>query len=234
VRATVTVEDLLRMRSGIDAHEGGSALDPVARMLFAERDMAAYAAGRPLKDAPGVRWEYSSANTLILARLLGQTVGGGAAGMRAFVERELAQPLGITSLTMEFDGAGTFIGSTFVYATARDYARLGQLYLDDGLAPDGTRILPEGWVAMSRSSTLGAGYGAGFWTNDGGSPEARARISAGFAADGFYASGVFGQRIYIVPSARLVVARFGNSAPPDFGIKDDLALLAASASRRAP
>jgi CubicO group peptidase (beta-lactamase class C family) len=169
---------------------------------------------------------------LILDRLLGGIVGGGAAGMRSFADRELFGPLHMRGVTMEFDGRGVFVGSTYMYAPARAYARFGQLYLNDGITSDGRRILPEGWVAWSSRSTLGAPYGAGFWTNDGSSSTSAWRIARGFPKDGFFASGVLGQRIYIVPSAHLVVARFGYSRPPDFGIADDLALIKAAVERR--
>jgi CubicO group peptidase (beta-lactamase class C family) len=129
---------------------------------------------------------------------------------------------------MEFDGAGTFVGSAQVYATARDYARLGQLFLNDGIGPDGQRILPEHWVDYSRRSTLGSPYGAGFWTNDGPSPPAARRIASGFPKDGFFASGDRGQRIYIIPSEHLIIARFGYSPEPDFGIIEDLQLIDAA------
>ena len=101
------------------------------------------------------------------------------------------------------------MGSTWVYAPARSFARFGELYRKDGIAPDGRRLLPPGWVAWSRKSTLGAPYGAGFWTNDGPSDFAAQRVAGGFPKDGFYASGNLGQRIYIVPSEKLVVVRFG-------------------------
>ena len=104
-------------------------------------------------------------------------------------------------------------------------SRLGLLFLRDGLGPDGQRILPEHWVAYSRRSTLGAAYGAGFWTNDGPSGVAAARVARGFPRDGFFASGNRGQRIYIIPSEQLIVARFGYSPEPDFGILEDLALI---------
>ena len=230
-RARLTVEDLLRMQSGLDAREDASATSPVAQMEFVGRaaaDMAGFAARHPAKQPPGERFEYTSANTIILDRLLGQTIGGGPAGLRAFAEREVFAPLHMSNVTLEFDGAGTFVGSTWVYAPARDFARFGQLFLNDGIAPDGRRILPEGWVAWSRRSTLGAPYGAGFWTNDGPDPRAAQRVAAGFPRDGFYASGNLGQRIYIVPSQRLVVVRFGYSAPPSFGIADDVALIKAA------
>ncbi|MBE1162770.1 serine hydrolase domain-containing protein [Dyella acidiphila] len=227
-RARITIEDLLRMRSGLDIKESDSGFDPVGRMEFLKDDMAAYAAQQPLRTAIGSEWDYTSGNTLILDRLLGQTVGGGAKGMRDFAERELLQPAHLGNLTMEFDGSGVFVGSSYVYAPARTYARFGELYLHDGVAPNGQRILPEGWVAWSRRSTLGEPYGAGFWTNDGSSHVAAQRVAAGFPKDGFYASGFLGQRIYVVPSEHLVVVRFGYSRPPAFGIGDDIALIAAA------
>ena len=227
-RASITIEDLMRMRSGLAAEEAESAFSPVARMQFLHADMAGFAAGLPAKEPPGKTFEYTSADTLLLDRLIADKVGGGPGGLRAFGRRELFGPLGMGDVVMESDGQGTFVGSTFVYASARDYARLCMLYLRDGVAPDGHRILPEGWVAWSRRSTLGTPYGAGFWTNDGPSEFAARRVAAGFPKDGFFASGTMGQRIYIVPSQRLVVVRFGYSAPPDFGIADDVALIAAA------
>jgi len=227
-RAKITIEDLLRMQSGLDAAESESAFSPVALMEYTQADMAGFGARHSAKEPPATEWEYTSADTLILDRLLGQIVGGGAAGMRDFADRELFAPLHMAGVTMEFDGAGVFVGSSYVYAPARTYARLGELYLNDGLAPDGSRILPPGWVAWSRRSTLGSPYGAGFWTNDGPSRPAARRVASGFPKDGFYASGDLGQRIYIIPSTRLVVARFGYSMPPDYGIVDDLALIDAA------
>jgi CubicO group peptidase (beta-lactamase class C family) len=224
----------MRMRSGLDCPEAESAFSPVAEMEYDRADMAGFAARHLLKRAPGAEWEYTSADTLILDRLLGRTIGGGAAGMRDFAERELFAPLRMSDVTMEFDGAGVFVGSSYVYAPARAYARLGELYRNDGIAADGRRILPEGWVAWSRRSTLGAPYGAGFWTNDGPSRIAARRVALGFPKDGFFASGDLGQRIYIVPSAHLVVARFGYSRPPDFGIDDDLALVDAAVRASIP
>lgn len=227
-RRAITLEDLMRMRSGLAVEEAESASSPVAKMEFMHGDMAAFAAAQPAKEAPGRTWEYTSADTVLLSRKLGSVVGGGPAGMREFARRELFAPLGMGDVTMEFDGAGTFIGSTYVYASARDYARLGWLYLRDGIAPNGQRVLPEGWMDWSRRSTLDAPYGAGFWTNDGRSEEAKWRIAAGYPKEGFYASGTMGQRIYVIPSAHLVITRFGYSAPPSYGIKDDLALIKAS------
>jgi CubicO group peptidase (beta-lactamase class C family) len=224
-RAALVIDDLLRMDSGIDAAETGTGFDPVAQMLYGKDDMAAFAASFPLKEPPRTRFEYTSANTLLLDRLLGTIVGGGAPGMRAFADKELYAPLHMDHVTMEFDAAGTFVGSAQVFATARDYARLGQLYLNDGIGPDSQRLLPEHWVDYSYRSTLGAPYGAGFWTNDGPSSPAARRIASGFPKDGLFASGNRGQRIYIIPSEHLVIARFGYSPQPDFGIIEDLQLI---------
>jgi CubicO group peptidase (beta-lactamase class C family) len=227
-RSALVIDDLLRMDSGIDAAETGSGFDPVSQMLYGKDDMAAFGAGFPLGRPPRAEWDYTSVNTLILDRLLGTTVGGGAPGMRDFADKELYGPLHMDHVTMEFDAAGTFVGSAHVYATARDYARLGELFINDGIGPDGQRILPENWVAYSRRSTLGSTYGAGFWTNDGPSPSAAMRVARGFPKDGFFASGNRGQRIYIVQSEHLVVARFGYSPAPDFGISEDLQLIDAA------
>jgi CubicO group peptidase (beta-lactamase class C family) len=224
-RGALVIDDLLRMDSGIDAAETGSGFDPVSQMLYSQDDMAAFAASFPLKKPPRTEFDYTSANTLLLDRLLGTVVGGGASGMRAFADQELYAPLHMDHVTMEFDGTGTFIGSAQVYATARDYARLGQLFLDDGVGPDGRRLLPEHWTEYSYRSTLGSPYGAGFWTNDGPSSSAARRIASGFPKDGLFASGNRGQRIYIVPSEHLVIARFGYSPEPDFGIVEDLDLI---------
>jgi len=233
-RHAITLEDLLRMESGTSAVETGSGFDPASQMLYVHDDMAGYVASFALARPPRTAWEYTSANTLVLDRALGAAVGGGAPGFRAFAERELFQPLHMNGVTLEFDGTGVFVGSTHVYAPARAFARFGLLYLNDGVAPDGRRILPEGWVGFSRRSTLGAPYGAGFWTNDGPSRQAARLVDLGLPKDGFFASGNRGQRIYVVPSERMVMVRFGYTAGDTFDIAADLAVLrtAIEVSRR--
>jgi CubicO group peptidase (beta-lactamase class C family) len=228
-RGRITIEQLLQMRSGLDAAETGTGFDPASQMLLAQSDMAGFAARHRLKHTPGTVWEYSSANTLILDRLLGNTVGGGAAGMREFAERELFNPLHMANVTMEFDGRGVFVGSSYIYAPARAFARFGELYLNDGVAPDGRRVLPEGWVAWSHRAVLGSQYGAGFLTNDSPNEFATWRVEQGFPKDGFFASGTLEQKIYIVPSERVVVARFGCSwgDPSGKHEEDDFALISA-------
>jgi CubicO group peptidase (beta-lactamase class C family) len=214
----------------LDAAETGSGFDPASQMLYDSSDMGAFASRRRWKIAPATQWEYTSVDTLLLARMMSQVAGGGPAGFRRFAETELFAPIGVKNITLEFDGAGTFIGSSHVYAPARAFARFGQLFLNDGVAADGRRILPAGWAAYSRKSTLGSNYGSGFWTNDGPSEEAAWRAAHGFPKDGYFASGNLGQRIYIVPSERLVVARFGYTTGRNFGIEADVNLIAAAIS----
>jgi CubicO group peptidase (beta-lactamase class C family) len=115
-------------------------------------------------------------------------------------------------VTLEFDGAGTFEGASQMLAPARDWARFGMLYLNDGVVA-GQRILPEGWVSYSAAPTPNAfvGYGAGFWTNLGGSFGTNYRIEHGWPRDAFFAKGTIGQFVIIIPSQHLVVARFGKT-----------------------
>jgi CubicO group peptidase (beta-lactamase class C family) len=181
-------------------------------MLLTEPDMAGFAEAAALAAPPGTRYHYSSPSTLILSRIIRDAVGGRAEDVRRFAERELFAPLGMRGVTLEFDATGTQVGSTYMYATARDWARFGLLYAADGVA-GGRRILPQGWVDYSASPTAGSqdGYAAGFFTNRGESEFARLRVRGGMPADSFFASGTQGQRIVVAPARRLVVVRLGRS-----------------------
>jgi len=207
-RHVITLEQLMRMTSGLDLPEKDTGLDPVSRMLFLESNMAAYAERASLKAKPGMSWEYTSGNTLIVSSIIRDHVGGHAEDVVRFAHRELFDPVGMKHVVMEFDAAGTPIGSTRIYASARDWARFGDLYLNNGVIK-GRRILPENWVAYSTRPTPDSDYGAGFWVNTGQSLDARRRVEAGMPADAYFASGNFGQRIVIVPSRRIVIVRFG-------------------------
>ena len=224
-RHAITIDNLLRMNSGLDIGQSLSAgvsdaFDPSAHMVFGERDMAAFAERARLRATPGADWTYTNGNTLILSRIVRDAAGGNAAAVLAFARRELFDRLGMRHVTLELDATGTPIGSSHMLASARDWARFGQLYLDDGIA-GGTRLLPEGWVDRSATLTPGSeqyGYGAGFWTNRADSGGALYRTKAGIPADAFMARGAFGQYVIVIPSKRLVVARFGMA----FTARDDM------------
>ena len=207
-RHAITLDNLLRMTSGLNLTENDSGFDPVSRMMFLERDTAAFAERARLRNPPGSTWEYTSGNTMIVSAIVRDAAGGHAADVLRFAHAQLFDPIGMRHVTMEFDDAGTPIGCTRIYASARDWARFGELYLDDGVV-NGTRILPQGWAAYAARPTLDSPYGSGFWTNEGRSADALGRVQAGMPADSYFASGNFGQRIVIVPSQRLVIVRFG-------------------------
>jgi CubicO group peptidase (beta-lactamase class C family) len=233
---TVTIDQLLRMDSGLPFDETEDGISPMTRMQFLERDMAGYAARMPLAHRPGTAWGYSNLGYVLLSRIVRDAAGGSAVDAERFVRRELFAPLGMRSAVIETDATGTPIGSGSVYASARDFARFGQLYLDDGVA-DGRRILPEGWVDYSRSQTLDTGYGAGFWTNLVNS----SRVPVWNAPwgmpqlpkDMYYARGALGQYVVIVPSEHLVVVRMGISIDYGTGI-DDLVAAIIDALHRQP
>jgi CubicO group peptidase (beta-lactamase class C family) len=216
-RAAITVDQLLRHTAGLalgSSLEASllSALEPVNRMKFAETDMAAYAESMPLRTPPGSAWNYNDGNYLILSHLIRNAAGGHVSDVLRFARGELFGPLGMRHVTLEFDGAGTPEGSSEMLASARDWARLGLLYLDDGVV-GGRRILPEGFVKHSASPTPNAfvGYGAGFWTNQGDSFGAAYRVGQGWPRDAFFAKGSMGQYVVIIPSERLVIVRLGRS-----------------------
>jgi len=221
-RHAITVDNLLRMTSGLDIAQTGSGFDPASRMLFTERDMAGFAEAHRLARPIGSRWDYSDASTLIVSRIIRDAAGG---SVQAFARHELFDPLGMKTAILTTDATGTPVGSTGVLASARDWARLGELYARDGVV-GGQRILPQGWVRYSATSTLGSSYGAGFWTNDGPDPDAKGRIRGGMPCDMLFASGVLGQRVYIIPSADVVIVRLGVTQKwPDFDIAGDIRLV---------
>ena len=216
-RRAITLDHLLRHTAGLALGSSlqaslASALEPVNRMKFMEGDMAAYAESVPLATAPGAAWNYHDGNTVILAYLIRQAAGGSAADMIRFARQELFGPLGMRHVALEFDASGNAEASSQMLASARDWARFGQLYLNDGVV-GGRRILPEGWVNYSAEPTPGAwvGMGAGFWTNRGDSFGAAYRVERGVPRDAFFAKGTIGQYVMIVPSEKLVIVRFGRS-----------------------
>jgi CubicO group peptidase (beta-lactamase class C family) len=215
-RHEIEIEHLMRMTTGLELDETNSGYDPSSQM-YLYSDMAGFAVKAPLTVTPGTRWAYSSATTQILARIIRDAVGGPEQTL-ALAWRELFNPLGMRDVTLQFDASGTLQGSNNMLASARDWARFGLLYLNDG-AVGGKRILPDGWVDFSAAATLDTDYGAGFFTNRSEHEYARGRLRLGIPRDAFFASGLLGQRCAIIPSQHLVVVRMGDAVDPTGDIK---------------
>lgn len=221
-RAAIPWRTWINMTDGQDYHEIGVVVhsrNDAARMLFGDGrlDVAGFGASLPLVHAPGTHWNYNSAGVNLIADALGRVFAPDAAPahrrarMARVMQDELFGPLGMTSAQPEFDSKGTFIGSAFVYATARDWARFGLLYLRDGIW-EKRRILPEGWVDFARSKTPAEDcnvYGAGWWITPSGPGKPYRALVEGGPRDIFIAQGHEGQVIILVPSKDLIVVRLG-------------------------
>ncbi len=206
-RAAITLDHLLRMSSGlkfVEDYEPGHPSD-VVEMLFGSGapDVAHFAADMPPIQPPGSLWSYSSGTTNIVARCAAKAAGVSGASFESFMRERLFGPLGMETPAPRFDDAGTFIGSSFCYASARDFARFGLLYLRDGLW-DGRRVLPVNCVDYARTPTSQPadtdelGYGAHWWL--------------GLAGEGsFSANGYEGQYTVCVPDLDLVIVRHGKT-----------------------
>jgi CubicO group peptidase (beta-lactamase class C family) len=218
---SATTDQLLRMDSGLPLDEGmGPGL--AQRMWFTVPDNAAFAEHTPLATAPGTQWAYGNLGYAVLSRIIRDASGGSPARVAEFADRELFAPLGMRHATLEFDGAGSPMGGNSFFASARDWARFGLLYLNDGMAGD-RRILPEGWVAYTRTQTLNAGYGAGFWLNTTNAvfpTWGRPWGMPGAPKDAYFARGYLGQFIVIIPSENLVVVRMGVDTKTAGGIEE--------------
>jgi CubicO group peptidase (beta-lactamase class C family) len=215
-RAAIQLEDLLRMRSGLRFSE--SYVLPwsdVLHMLFNCSDSAAYAASRPLEAEPGTVWQYASGTTNLLSALVRRAVGDREYG--GWPARRLFDRVGMRSAVLEPDGAGTFVCSSFMIATARDWARYGQLWLDRG-SIGGDEILPRSWIDFSTTPTAQSPddrYGAHWWLKlqpDVGGDDPAARS---IPPDAFFAVGHEAQTLTIIPSKRLVIVRMGAAIHVD-------------------
>jgi CubicO group peptidase (beta-lactamase class C family) len=175
-------------------------------MLLRAPDAAAYASSRPLDAEPGTRWSYSSGTTNVITGAMRRILGDAA--YATFPRRALFERIGMHSAVLETDARGNFIGSSFMYATARDWARLGLLYLDDGRWK-GDAVLPDGWVTYSRTPAPAdpqRRYGAHFWLQI---PEQYQHPGGPLPDDAFHAIGHEGQFLSIIPSRDVVVVRLG-------------------------
>lgn len=210
-REKISIADLMAMSSGLRFNEGYGGVSDVTRMLLLEPDMAAYVSGQPLEHPIGKVWNYSSGTTVFLSSIWQKAAG---AESLSLPQRRLFAPLGMRSALIEADARGNLVGSSYMYATAQDWARFGQFLLQDGVW-QGQRLLPEGFVAMMAKvapASKGA-YGQGQvwrWGPRGDSPKDKSPDTAfNLPADTFWMLGYDGQSVAIVPSKQLVVVRLG-------------------------
>lgn len=226
-RGGITLKNLLHMASGLEHVENG---DPIwdgdtVTMLFGTGapDMAAFAEAKPPAAQPGEVFNYSSATSVVLADILADTLTPSKnpearrEAMREFIAGRLAEPLGMTSLTPEYDAAGTMIGGSVMHATARDYAKFGEFLRNHGVA-NGQRLLPESWMRFMLSpSPRDAGYGGHIWLNR---PRPRGADAALWPDRGpndlFACIGHQGQYIIVSPSQRLTIVRLGVTKGDQF------------------
>jgi len=213
-RRDITLDQLLRMTSGLAFDETYANHDSdVIQMLFVHGDMAGFAASKPLIHPPGSVWHYSGGNSLILSRLLRNSFQSERDYLH-FPRERLFEPLGMRSAVLEPDSAGTFVASSFMYASARDWARLGLLFLQDGMW-QGRRLLPEGWVAhtLTPARTAPDGrYGAHMWLKI---PDARDLGEPPMPEESYYMLGYDQQAVAVIPSRDLVLVRLGLSHDED-------------------
>ena len=199
-RGDISVANLLAMESGLVFNENYGAVADVTRMLFLEPDMATFAADSPLEADPGSRFSYSSGTSVLLTKIWMEKIGAAAL---TYPRDALFAPLGMASAVIETDAAGTFAGSSYLYATARDWARMGMLLARDGVW-NGTRILPEGFVALMGEPN---GHSSGRYSQM--QTWLPGREDARIPADTFFMQGHDGQNVAVVRSEDLVVVRLG-------------------------
>ena len=223
-RASITWRQWLNMADGLDYHEIGTndlEANDVVQMMFGKGrfDVMEYIINDvPAKHKPGTHWNYSTAGFHLIGRALQQETGSvasadgtsGKARTTAWMEEILFAPLGMDAQP-EFDPTGTYLGGSLIWASARDFAKFGYLYLRDGMWEE-TRLLPEGWVDFARTNTTGTNtnvYGAGWWKTAYGETRTQTQTATTPPWDAFHAGGHEGQTIWVVPSRDLVIVHLG-------------------------
>ncbi|MEN0652826.1 MULTISPECIES: serine hydrolase domain-containing protein [Hyphobacterium] len=216
-----TIDQLLRMTGGLAIAEINNGFDPNSDMLMTESDMARFAATRERLHPPGEHWQYMSGNTILATHAMQQRLGDGLAEQARALRDLFFEPLGMHSAILEPDETGTFQGSSYLYATPHDWARMMQLYVDDGLTRSGQRLIPDWWDDYVTTPTPGSegDYGSGVW------------LDGDYLPDGsFHAQGFQGQYGYAIPERGLVVIRMGATYWVSTGSRD-LAVAVVAAMR---
>ncbi|MEO6720372.1 MAG: serine hydrolase [Ferruginibacter sp.] len=216
IRHNITIKNILQQTTGLDFLENYSKSCDATKMLFASADMAAYTASHGPHNKPGQVFYYTSGNTNILSRIIRQTVG--EQDYHAFPYERLFYKLGMYSTIIEPDASGTFVTSSYSYGPARDWARFGLLYLNDGVY-NGERLLPEGWVKQTTTPSDVAKrgqYGYQFWLNAGARNDSAKRSLPSCPTDLFYSHGYEEQYVFIIPSKNMVIVRLGLTQHDNF------------------
>lgn len=213
-RSKITLNNLLQMQSGLKWNEDYGNRSDVTVMLHCKSDMSRYAFSQSLEYPVGTHWIYSSGTTNIVSYLIRRQFNSDSS-YYTFADRQLFSRIGITDAVFEVDPSGTRVGSSYLYATARDYARFALLYQNDGVF-NGERILPEGWVKYSTSAASGSNgkYGAFFWLN-------RSKELPSAPEDMFICNGHDGQHIFIMPTQEIIVVVLGYSPTSKGGMDID-------------
>lgn len=206
-RKQITINDLMQMQSGLQWNEDYGNRSDVTVMLYCETDFARFTYDQPLKFPIGSKWYYSSGSVNVINYLMRKNLNNDKE-YYSFANSRLFNKIGMADAVFEVDAAGNQVGSSYLYATARDYARFGLLYLRDGVF-NGERILPEGWVKYSTTpaSDSKGEYGLLFWLN-------KAKYYPSAPEDMYSCNGHDGQHIFIIPSKDLVVVVLGYSPKP--------------------
>jgi len=205
--STIKLSDLMGMQSGLAFNESYGTVADVTRMLYLDADMTVLPASLPLEASPGERFNYSSGTSVLISKIWMDRIGNMQTAL-AYPKMALFDPIGMSSAVLEVDARGTFAGSSYLYATARDWARFGQFLLQDGVW-NGERLLPERFMTAMRTPTASSGgkyTQAQAWL---AAPGGDSSALAGLPDDTFWMEGHDGQSVAIVPSAKLVVVRLG-------------------------
>lgn len=210
-RSKITVRQLLNMTSGLSWDETYALNTTITKMLYMEPDMGTFVASQESAHAPGTHLQYSSGSTTLLCSILAPDHGG-----TNMPREQIFAPLGLSSAVMEPDGAATPVCSSYMWATPRDWAAVGQFALQDGVW-NGKRLLPKGWMsesvkALDVESEEDAPYASSWWPNK--AADGSVRYSS-MPEDAYFAQGHDGQRIIVVPSEKLVIVRMGFSPEAD-------------------
>ncbi|RYD82763.1 MAG: class C beta-lactamase-related serine hydrolase [Sphingobacteriales bacterium] len=208
-RHSITLETLLQQTSGLNFEENYNKSSNATVMLFNKADMGKYTALQPLKEKPGTQFYYSSGNSNILSRIVRQTVGD--KNYHFFIYDSLFYKLGMYNTVMEPDASGTMVGSSYVFATAQDWARFGLLYYNNGVV-NGQKLFTDDWVTKTAAPSTAdklKQYGYQFWLNGFDEKTASKRKFSAAPADMFYADGYAGQYVFIIPSKKIIIVRLG-------------------------